>query len=236
MLYFDTIPVEVLRIILAISCWAGDEIVTNLETIPEFKDAIYSLEFWKLLFNYFDYYRYMEMGLFNKDLVRILQGRGSYTQRSPKDLFRMFSHEYNNIYMTMTTVEEILSHRSVKISVPLSVFSDYSILLDNIDITDDIFRYVEDTQMVKSYDIIEDRATDYENPITGRLISYGSGHYEETTGTSLTISYSDYGGSISLEICNNFATFSNGESSFYNLLLYVVYNKFRGIYITYNDL
>jgi hypothetical protein len=237
MLYFEIIPVEILRIILALCLEEKDPYF--LEEIQEFRFALYSIEFWKLAFNYLGYRSHMEMGLFNKDLIRILQGdtfvTKIYSKRSPQDLFRIFSHECNNIYSSVNFAKEIMLHRNLYIYIPLEIFSDYSILMDNIDIDATLFESIYNSQMESPFELVEDYI-EREIPITGRIISEvtGRGYYEEVNIHQLYLSKMNNNFEVRLSSTYPI-TFKDKDNSFYNILLYLLYNKFRGIKIRYND-
>ncbi len=239
MLYFEIIPVEILRLIL--SRCLPESGPSNLIRIPEFENALMSIEFWKLVFDWMGFTKYIKRGLFNKDLMRMLEGDPyvvkSYSIRSPKDLFRILSYEYDGIDISAVLVREMLSHKNLEVKIKMvNASTSYSILLDNLDISENIFDIIDVQRSIFPYENIA-TMTEKVDYAQGRRISVRTGYYvtQDIPEHKLIMFKYKERYDVTISNSNDDITFKDGGSSFYNLLTHFLYNRFQDIEITYDD-
>ena len=215
-LYFDLIPEELIRLILVKTLNEDSPWTIRDYGIPVLSKVIDSIIFWKEAFTYKGFMEYIKRGLFNRDLMYLLEGVPfiikKYSKYTPTEMFDIWDFEYSNIETSYILLQEYMNDKHLEISgLDVGVFSDLDILTDNLNLhTSNDF---QGSRVAISYSedemgLIQKHDYTYMTMIVN--------NFTYTVKLSYGISIPD----LTL-------TFKDGKKSFENLFIYILYHRFN---------
>src|SRR5579872_5671717 len=135
-LYFDLLPTELTRLILTKTLDEDSPWILRHHNIPAFTEVVYSTNFWKLAFEEVGLMPYVKEGLFNKDLMYLLEGIPfivkKYSKYTSEEMFNIWDYEYTSTHTAIRQLRDIMSNDYLRVFFEDGYFEDLTILQDNI--------------------------------------------------------------------------------------------------------
>ena len=217
--YFDLIPEELIRLILIKTLNEESPWTPRNCGIPIFSKVIDSVIFWKEAFEYKGFMEYIKRGLFNKDLMYLLEGVPvvikKYSKYKPDEMFNIWDFEYSNIETSYHLLQEYMNDKRLEISeLDVSVFSDLDILTDNLHLPESSeSNDFQDSRFFVSYVKNPDRSI-RKFDHTEMIMKILKGSY------TVELRYSDIYPNTPLKL-------KDDKKSFENLFIYILYHRFN---------